>query len=100
MVAAPRRAARSLTAVNVAYWKVEPKSLADNNKDNHGISSQKFHLLREFLTLGYSVFLSGATSPHSAALPELSLRGRSSSACLAYAAKRPPPMRNEWRSGR
>ena len=49
---------KSLDAVNVSYWKVTPKTLADNNRDNHGISSQKFHLLREFLLLGYSVFLS------------------------------------------
>ena len=47
-----------MRAVDVAVWQVSPKDLADNNKDNHGISSQKFHLLREFLTLGYSVFLS------------------------------------------
>lgn len=44
----------------MAYWKADPKSLADNNKDNHGISAQKFHLLREFFMLGYSVLLSGA----------------------------------------
>jgi hypothetical protein len=31
------------------YWHSKPKALADNSKDNHGISSQKFHMLREFL---------------------------------------------------
>lgn len=58
VIALDEQTAKACQAVNVAYWKVEFKSLADNNKDNHGISSQKFHLLREFLTLGYSVFLS------------------------------------------
>lgn len=53
-------AAKALDKINVAYWKADPKALADNNKDNHGISSQKFHLLKEFFLLGYSVLLSGA----------------------------------------
>ena len=48
-----------MDAVGVANWQAKSQSLADNNQDNHGISSQKFHLLREFLMLGYRVFLSG-----------------------------------------
>ena len=52
--------ANAMTAVGVASWQATSQSLADNNQDNHGISSQKFHLLREFLMLGYRVFLSGA----------------------------------------
>jgi hypothetical protein len=48
-----------MDAVGVANWQAKSQSLADNNQDNHGISSQKFHLLREFLLLGYRVFLSG-----------------------------------------
>jgi hypothetical protein len=49
-----------MDAVGVANWQAKSQSLADNNQDNHGISSQKFHLLREFLMLGYRVFLSGS----------------------------------------
>jgi hypothetical protein len=46
--------------IGVAYWRAATADLADKAQDNHGISAQKFHLLREFLSLGYRVFLSGA----------------------------------------
>lgn len=46
--------------IGVATWSAAAAQLADNNQDNHGISSQKFHLIREFLELGYRVLLSGA----------------------------------------
>lgn len=48
----------AMASVGVASWRAVTKDLADKNQDNHGISSQKFHLLREFLVLGYRVFLS------------------------------------------
>ena len=46
--------------IGVAYWRAKAADLADKAQDNHGISAQKFHLLREFLSLGYRVLLSGA----------------------------------------
>ena len=46
--------------IGVAYWQAKAADLADKAQDNHGISAQKFHLLREFLVLGYRVLLSGA----------------------------------------
>ena len=45
-------------AMDVACWRVEPLALADANQDNHGTSAQKFHILRQFLALGYRVLLS------------------------------------------
>lgn len=47
-----------MDAVGVATWRARAAELADKNQDNHGISSQKFHLLKEFLNLGYRVLLS------------------------------------------
>ena len=47
--------------IGVAYWRAKAADLADKAQDNHGISSQKFHLLREFLSLGYRVLLSGTS---------------------------------------
>ena len=52
-----------MDSIGVANWRANSAALADNNQDNHGISSQKFHILREFLVLGYRVFLSGAAAP-------------------------------------
>jgi hypothetical protein len=46
--------------IGVANWRAATAELADKAQDNHGISAQKFHLLREFLALGYRVLLSGA----------------------------------------
>lgn len=37
---------------------MNPKKLADKQASNHGISSLKFQILREFLILGYNVLLS------------------------------------------
>jgi len=44
--------------LGVPYWHKEPRALAAGGLDNHGISAQKFHMLKEFLVLGYSVLLS------------------------------------------
>ncbi|GIL58590.1 hypothetical protein Vafri_13473 [Volvox africanus] len=44
--------------LGVAYWRKTPQKTADKQASNHGISAQKFQLIREFLTLGYSVLLS------------------------------------------
>jgi hypothetical protein len=49
-----------MDALGVACWRARTADLADKAQDNHGISAQKFHLLREFLSLGYRVLLSGA----------------------------------------
>jgi len=46
--------------IGVATWRAKSADLADKAQDNHGISAQKFHLLKEFLNLGYRVLLSGA----------------------------------------
>lgn len=51
-----------MDALGVACWRARTADLADKAQDNHGISAQKFHLLREFLSLGYRVLLSGAQS--------------------------------------
>ena len=53
-------AAGAMEKIGVAYWRAKAADLADKAQDNHGISAQKFHLLREFLSLGYRVLLSGA----------------------------------------
>ena len=47
-----------MKAIGVACWHAKTADLADKAQDNHGISAQKFHLLREFLSLGYRVLLS------------------------------------------
>ncbi|EFJ42727.1 hypothetical protein VOLCADRAFT_107128 [Volvox carteri f. nagariensis] len=44
--------------LGVAYWRKTPEKTADKEASNHGISAQKFQLIREFLSLGYSVLLS------------------------------------------
>ena len=51
--------AGAMEKIGVAYWRAKAADLADKAQDNHGISAQKFHLLREFLSLGYRVLLSG-----------------------------------------
>ena len=51
----------------MATWRAAAAQLADKNQDNHGISSQKFHLIRDFLELGYRVLLSGALWGHAPA---------------------------------
>ena len=58
VVAIDEQVAATMQKLGIPYWHREPKALADTNRDNHGISSQKFHMLREFLVLGYSVLLS------------------------------------------
>ena len=58
--AACRVIAGAMEKIGVAYWRAKAADLADKAQDNHGISAQKFHLLREFLSLGYRVLLSGA----------------------------------------
>ena len=50
--------AGTMEKLGVPYWYREKKALADGDETNHGISAQKFHILREFLVLGYSVLLS------------------------------------------
>mmetsp|Transcript_874 Transcript_874/g.3192 ORF Transcript_874/g.3192 Transcript_874/m.3192 type:complete len:441 (-) Transcript_874:158-1480(-) len=50
--------AAAMRALGVAYWQRGAIQLMVNARDNHGTSSQKFHILREFLVLGYSVLLS------------------------------------------
>ena len=50
--------AGTMKKLGVPYWHRERKALADGDETNHGISAQKFHILREFLVLGYSVLLS------------------------------------------
>jgi len=54
-------AAKAMEQIGVATWRAAATQLADKNQDNHGISSQKFHLIREFLMLGYRVLLSGVS---------------------------------------
>ena len=54
--------AGAMEKIGVAYWLAKAADLADKAQDNHGISAQKFHMLREFLELGYRVLLSGARS--------------------------------------
>jgi hypothetical protein len=54
-------AAGAMQQIGVACWRAATAELADKAQDNHGISAQKFHLLREFLSLGYRVLLSGAS---------------------------------------
>lgn len=44
--------------LGVAYWRKDPVKTADKAASNHGISAQKFQLIKEFLALGYSVLLS------------------------------------------
>ena len=58
VVAIDEQIAATCEKLGVPYWHNAPKALADNSRDNHGISAQKFHMLREFLVLGYSVLLS------------------------------------------
>ena len=58
VVAIDEKIAATMKRLGVPHWHREPKALADNSRDNHGISAQKFHMLREFLVLGYSVLLS------------------------------------------
>lgn len=65
---AARAAAGAMEKIGVAYWQAKAADLADKAQDNHGISAQKFHLLREFLLLGYRVLLSGAAGGQCAQL--------------------------------
>jgi hypothetical protein len=65
--------------LGVACWRAATAELADKAQDNHGISAQKFHLLREFLSLGYRVLLSGA--PRVAASPRFLAALRLPAAC-------------------
>jgi len=60
-------AAHAMEQIGVATWRAAAAQLADKNQDNHGISSQKFHLIRDFLELGYRVLLSGALWGHAPA---------------------------------
>lgn len=58
IVALDDQLATTLTAIGVPHWRADLARLADSNKDNHGISAQKFHLLKAMLNLGYSILLS------------------------------------------
>mmetsp|Transcript_28680 Transcript_28680/g.46010 ORF Transcript_28680/g.46010 Transcript_28680/m.46010 type:complete len:257 (-) Transcript_28680:30-800(-) len=58
VVAIDEDVAGTMKKMGVPCWYREPRAMADNSQDNHGISSQKFHMLREFLVLGYAVLLS------------------------------------------
>ena len=58
VVALDDHTAHAMDKIGVARWRRDPTKLRDMNLSNHGISAQKFHMLREFLVLGYSVLLS------------------------------------------
>ena len=48
----------AMDRVGFPRWHREPRRLSSAADDNHGVSAQKFHILREFLILGYGVLLS------------------------------------------
>ncbi|KAG2436249.1 hypothetical protein HXX76_006560 [Chlamydomonas incerta] len=58
VIAIDDEVAKACENLGVAYWRRTPKATADKAASNHGISAQKFQLIKEFLTLGYSVLLS------------------------------------------
>ncbi|KAG2497784.1 hypothetical protein HYH03_004056 [Edaphochlamys debaryana] len=58
VIAIDDEVAKACEALGVAYWRRTPKATADKAASNHGISAQKFQLIKEFLVLGYSVLLS------------------------------------------
>ena len=48
----------AMDRIGFPRWHREPRRLSSAADDNHGVSAQKFHILREFLILGYGVLLS------------------------------------------
>mmetsp|Transcript_22664 Transcript_22664/g.70384 ORF Transcript_22664/g.70384 Transcript_22664/m.70384 type:complete len:412 (+) Transcript_22664:55-1290(+) len=48
----------AMKATNVPVWLAQRKKMRDMDQSNHGISGQKFHLLKNFLLAGYNVLLS------------------------------------------
>lgn len=58
VVALDEETRNAAIAMDVPCWRTERIAMADSNEDNHGTSAQKFHILRQFLELGYRVLLS------------------------------------------